>query len=70
MFKECINCEGKGRLKTLGMEILCPACKGAKGLDVPKGKKICPTCKGKGGDFGPTGTACKECRGTKFVDES
>lgn len=69
MFKKCINCDGKGSVRMLGIDTLCPVCKGAKGLEVPKGKMICPTCKGKGGSFGHGGTVCKECRGTKFVDK-
>ncbi len=69
MFKKCINCDGKGRVPMMGIDVPCPVCKGDGKLNVPNGKKICPTCKGKGGDFGPSGTACKECRGAKFVDE-
>ena len=69
MFEKCINCDGKGRVKTLGMEMLCPVCKGLGRLDVPMGKKICSACKGKGGKYTLGGETCKECHGTKFVDK-
>lgn len=66
-FQDCINCDD-GYVKMLGTKFPCPVCKGLRMLEVPKGKKICPTCKGTGGTYGLAGTACKECHGTKFVD--
>ena len=78
MLTKCKICNGKGYIVPKGLEIgvLCSACRGKGGFDVPDNKELCPDCNGRGKVVMMTNLGfgvevnCERCFGTGLIDKT